>query len=54
VTATRGGGGGTVGTGQVVGNDNSTFLNETVAGGAVTTYDGRTRDKLALCRQRRN
>jgi flagellar hook protein FlgE len=38
VTATRGGGG-TVGTGQVVGNDNSTFLNETVAGGAVTTYD---------------
>jgi flagellar hook protein FlgE len=38
VTATRGGGG-TVGTGQVVGNDNSIFLNETVAGGAVTTYD---------------
>ena len=38
VTATRGGGGG-VGTGQVVGNDNSTFLNESVAGGAVTTYD---------------
>src|SRR5712672_1662372 len=37
-TATRGGGG-TVGTGQVVGNDNSTFLDETVAGGAVTTYD---------------
>jgi len=33
------GGGGTVGTGQVVGNDNSTFLDETVAGGAVTTYD---------------
>lgn len=37
-TATRGGGG-TVGTGQVVGNDTSTFLDETVAGGAVTTYD---------------
>lgn len=38
VSVTRGGGG-TVGTGQVIGNDNSTFLNETVAGGAVTTYD---------------
>ena len=38
MTATRGGGGG-VGTGQVVGNDNSTFLDELVAGGAVTTYD---------------
>ena len=38
MTATRGGGGG-VGTGQVIGNDNSTFLNESVAGGAVTTYD---------------
>jgi flagellar hook protein FlgE len=37
-SATRGGGG-TIGTGQVVGNDNSTFLNESVAGGAVTTYD---------------
>ncbi|MCP4620063.1 MAG: flagellar hook-basal body complex protein [Bradyrhizobium sp.] len=37
-TATRGGGG-TVGTGQVVGNDSSTFLDETVAGGAVTAYD---------------
>ena len=37
-TATRGGGG-TIGTGQVVGNDNSTFLDESVAGGAVTTYD---------------
>jgi flagellar hook protein FlgE len=36
--ATRGGGG-TIGTGQVVGNDTSTFLDETVAGGAVTTYD---------------
>ena len=32
-------GGGTVGTGQVVGNDNSTFLEMSVAGGAVTTYD---------------
>ena len=38
VTATRGGGGG-VGTGQVIGSDTSTFLNESVAGGAVTTYD---------------
>ena len=38
VTATRGGGG-SVGTGQVIGNDNSTFLDESVAGGAVTTYD---------------
>jgi flagellar hook protein FlgE len=37
-TATRGGGG-TVGTGQVTGNDNSTFLDQSVAGGAVTTYD---------------
>ena len=37
-TATRGGGG-TIGTGQVIGNDTSTFLNELVAGGAVTTYD---------------
>ncbi|HET9584227.1 MAG TPA: flagellar hook-basal body complex protein, partial [Bradyrhizobium sp.] len=37
-TATRGGGG-TIGTGQVIGNDTSTFLNESVAGGAVTTYD---------------
>jgi flagellar hook protein FlgE len=37
-SATRGGGG-TVGTGQVVGNDNSTFLDESVSGGAVTTYD---------------
>ncbi len=32
-------GGGTVGTGQVIGQDNSTFLNQTIAGGAVTTYD---------------
>jgi flagellar hook protein FlgE len=37
-TAVRGGGG-TVGTGQVIGNDNSTFINETIAGGAVTTFD---------------
>ena len=37
-TAVRGGGG-TVGTGQVIGNDVTTFLNESVAGGAVTTYD---------------
>ncbi|HKS18976.1 MAG TPA: flagellar hook-basal body complex protein [Bradyrhizobium sp.] len=37
-TAMRGGGG-TVGTGQVTGNDNSTFLDESIAGGAVTTYD---------------
>ena len=36
--ATRGGGG-TIGTGQVVGNDNSTFLDQSIAGGAVTTYD---------------
>ena len=32
-------GGGTVGTGQVVGNDNATFLEQSIAGGAVTTYD---------------
>ncbi|WP_291848214.1 flagellar hook-basal body complex protein [Bradyrhizobium sp.] len=38
VTATRGGGG-TVGTGQVIGNDITTFLEESLAGGAVTTYD---------------
>jgi len=37
-TATRGGGG-TIGTGQVIGNDNSAFLDQSVAGGAVTTYD---------------
>ncbi|KJC42757.1 flagellar hook protein FlgE [Bradyrhizobium sp. LTSP885] len=37
-TAARGGGG-TVGTGQVVGNDNSTFLDESLSGGAVTAYD---------------
>jgi flagellar hook protein FlgE len=38
VTALRTGGG-TIGTGQVVGNDTSTFLDQSVAGGAVTTYD---------------
>lgn len=38
VTAVRTGGG-TVGTGQVIGQDNSTFLNMSIAGGAVTTYD---------------
>jgi len=32
-------GGGTVGTGQVVGQDASTFLDQSIAGGAVTTYD---------------
>lgn len=32
-------GGGTAGTGQVVGNDTTTFLEQTIAGGAVTTYD---------------
>ena len=36
-TATRGGGG-TIGTGQVIGSDNSAFLDETVAGGAVTSF----------------
>jgi flagellar hook protein FlgE len=37
-TATRGGGG-TVGTGQVIGADNTTFLDQSVGGGAVTSYD---------------
>lgn len=37
-TATRGGGG-TVGTGQVIGNDTTTFLASSIAGGAVTAYD---------------
>jgi flagellar hook protein FlgE len=32
-------GGGTVGTGVVIGQDTSTFLDQSVAGGAVTTYD---------------
>jgi flagellar hook protein FlgE len=38
VTALRGGGG-TAGTGQVIGGDNSNFLAQSIAGGAVTTYD---------------
>lgn len=33
-------GGGTVGTGQVVGNDLQTFLDESISGGATTAYDG--------------
>jgi flagellar hook protein FlgE len=33
-------GGGTVGTGQVIGGDNQTFLDESVSGGAATAYDG--------------
>jgi flagellar hook protein FlgE len=32
-------GGGTVGTGQVIGQDNTTFLESTISGGAVTAYD---------------
>ena len=32
-------GGGTIGTGVVIGQDTSTFLDQSVAGGAVTTYD---------------
>jgi flagellar hook protein FlgE len=32
-------GGGTVGTGQVIGNDLQTFLDESIAGGAVTAFD---------------
>jgi flagellar hook protein FlgE len=38
-TALRTGGPGTVGTGQVVGNDSSTFIDESIAGGAVTAFD---------------
>jgi len=38
VTATRGGGG-TAGTGVVVGNDQSVFTSESISGGAVTAYD---------------
>jgi flagellar hook protein FlgE len=38
-TAVRGGGG-TVGTGVVIGSDNQTFLDESISGGAVTAYDG--------------
>ncbi|VIO76864.1 Flagellar hook protein FlgE [Bradyrhizobium ivorense] len=33
------GGGGTVGTGQVIGNDATTFRDESIAGGSVTAYD---------------
>ncbi len=33
-------GGGTVGTGTVVGNDVKTFLDESISGGATTAYDG--------------
>jgi flagellar hook protein FlgE len=33
-------GGGSVGTGTVVGSDNQTFLDESVSGGATTAYDG--------------
>lgn len=33
-------GGGSVGTGRVVGSDNQTFLDESVSGGATTAYDG--------------
>jgi flagellar hook protein FlgE len=32
-------GGGTVGTGTVIGNDNTVFTNESISGGAVTAYD---------------
>ena len=33
-------GGGSVGTGTVVGSDNQTFLDELISGGATTAYDG--------------
>src|SRR3981081_329585 len=39
VTALRGGGG-TAGTGTVIGSDNQTFLDESISGGAATAYDG--------------
>ncbi len=32
-------GGGTAGTGQVIGNDLQSFLDESIAGGAVTAFD---------------
>jgi flagellar hook protein FlgE len=32
-------GGGTIGTGKVTGNDQQTFLNESISGGALTAYD---------------
>ena len=38
-TAVRGGGG-TAGTGTVIGSDNQTFLDESISGGAATAYDG--------------
>jgi flagellar hook protein FlgE len=38
VTAARTGGG-TVGTGTVIGNDSTTFVNESISGGAVTAYN---------------
>ena len=38
MTATRGGGG-TPGTGVVIGNDTAIFTNESISGGAVTAYD---------------
>ncbi|XIA64018.1 flagellar hook-basal body complex protein [Bradyrhizobium sp. TZ2] len=39
VTALRGGGG-TAGTGVVIGSDNQAFLDESISGGAATAYDG--------------
>ncbi|NVN84711.1 MAG: flagellar hook-basal body complex protein [Rhodopseudomonas sp.] len=33
-------GGGTAGTGSVIGSDNQTFLDESISGGATTAYDG--------------
>ncbi|MDB5653512.1 MAG: flagellar hook-basal body protein, partial [Tardiphaga sp.] len=39
VTALRTGGG-TAGTGVVIGSDNQTFLDESISGGATTAYDG--------------
>jgi flagellar hook protein FlgE len=39
VTALRAGGG-TAGTGVVIGSDNQTFLDESISGGAATAYDG--------------
>ena len=39
ITGLRGGGG-TAGTGVVIGSDNQTFLDESIAGGALTAYDG--------------
>jgi flagellar hook protein FlgE len=33
-------GGGTVGTGQVIGSESQTFLDESISGGATTAYDG--------------